>query len=41
MCRFFVGEGYVGLVCLVKRRLSVVNFVECVVQWLRWVVFVV
>ncbi len=32
MCRFFVGEVCVGV--LVKYRLSVVNFVECVVWWL-------
>ena len=32
MCRFFVGE--VCVVVLVKYRLSVVNFVECVVWWL-------
>ena len=27
--------------CLVKCRLNVVNFVECLVWWLMWVVFVV
>ena len=32
MCRFFIGESM--WVCLVKYRLSVVNFVECVVWWL-------
>ena len=30
-----------GMCLVYVRRLSVVNFVECVVWWLMWVVFVV